>query len=87
MNGIFFPSYSKDSEALLFLIVLCWVGTWDVVDTSQGAPFMAEGGLLSSACCSIAKSCPVRLFATPWTAARQASLSFTISRSLLKLVH
>ena len=27
----------------------------------------------------------VRLFVTPWTAARQASLSFTISRSLLKL--
>ena len=27
-----------------------------------------------------------RLFATPWTAARQASLSFTISRSLLKLI-
>ena len=26
-----------------------------------------------------------RLFATPWTAARQASLSFTVSRSLLKL--
>ena len=26
----------------------------------------------------------VRLFATPWTAARQASLSFTISGSLLK---
>ena len=28
----------------------------------------------------------VWLFATPWTAARQASLSFTISQSLLKLV-
>ena len=28
----------------------------------------------------------VRLFMTPWTAARQASLSFTISRSLLKLM-
>ena len=27
----------------------------------------------------------VRLFATPWTAACQASLSFTISQSLLKL--
>ena len=27
-----------------------------------------------------------RLFATPWTAARQASLSFTNSRSLLKLL-
>ena len=28
----------------------------------------------------------VRLFATPWTAARQASLSFTISWSLVKLM-
>ena len=28
----------------------------------------------------------VRHFATPWTAARQASLSFTISQSLLKLI-
>ena len=28
----------------------------------------------------------VRLFATPWTAARQASLSFTISQSLLELM-
>ena len=28
----------------------------------------------------------VQLFATPWTEARQASLSFTISRSLLRLV-
>ena len=29
----------------------------------------------------------VQLFATPWTAAQQASLSFTISQSLLKLIH
>ena len=28
----------------------------------------------------------VRLFATPWTAARQASLTFTISRSLLRFM-
>ena len=28
----------------------------------------------------------VQLIATPWTAARQASLTFTISRSLLKLI-
>ena len=27
-----------------------------------------------------------RMFATPWTAAHQASLSFTISQSLLKLM-
>ena len=30
--------------------------------------------------------CHVRLFATPWTAKRQASLSFTISWSLLKFM-
>ena len=29
----------------------------------------------------------VRLFVTPWTAARQVSLSFTIFRSLLKLMY
>ena len=29
----------------------------------------------------------VQLFAAPWTAAHQASLYFTISHSLLKLVH
>ena len=28
----------------------------------------------------------VQLYATPWTAARQTSLSFTISQSLLKLI-
>ena len=30
--------------------------------------------------------CRVQLFATPWTAARQASLSFTISQILFKLM-
>ena len=30
---------------------------------------------------------PVRLFATPWTVTRQAFLSFTVSQSLLKLIH
>ena len=35
-------------------------------------------------CCSVFSR--VRLFATPWTAARQASLSFTISQSLFKLM-
>ena len=34
---------------------------------------------------SVQFSC-VQLFATPWTAARQASLSFTLSWSLLKLI-
>ena len=35
-------------------------------------------------CCSVAQI--VSLFVTPWTAACQASLSFTISWSLLKLI-
>ena len=37
-------------------------------------------------CCSPWSLSRVRLFATPWTAAHQASLSFTISQSLLKLM-
>ena len=35
-------------------------------------------------CCSVTKSCQTS--ATPWTEARQASLSFTIFQSLLKLM-
>ena len=37
----------------------------------------------NTSCRSVAKSCPI---VTPWTAARQPSLSFTTSRSLLKLI-
>ena len=40
--------------------------------------------LIRSHCCSVTQSS--RLFVTPWTAACQASLSFTISWSLLKLI-
>ena len=36
-------------------------------------------------CCSVARLC-LWLFATPWTAAHRASVSFIISRSLLKLL-
>ena len=35
-------------------------------------------------CCSVAQSCPT--FVTPWIVACQASLPFTISQSLLKLM-
>ena len=38
--------------------------------------------------CAVVQSLSyVRLFATPWTAERQTSLSFTLSQSLLKLIH
>ena len=36
--------------------------------------------------CSVQSLSRVRLFAIPWTAAHQASLSITSSRSLLKLM-
>ena len=41
--------------------------------------------LLEYYSCSVAQSCPTLLW-LPWTAARQASLSFTIFWSLLKLM-
>ena len=40
--------------------------------------------MIISCCCSVSKSCLI-LCGTPWTTAHQASLSFTISWSLLKL--
>ena len=43
-------------------------------------------GVLSCCCCCFSLS-HVRLFTTPWTAARQASLSITNSWSLLKLMY
>ena len=36
--------------------------------------------------CSVESLSRVQLFVTPWTTARQASLSFTISQNLLKLM-
>ena len=42
--------------------------------------------MLYSRFSSVQSLCRVRFFATPWTAARQASLSIISSQSLLKLV-
>ena len=41
-------------------------------------------GCVCCCCCSVAQSCLT--FATPWTAACQASLFFTISQNFLKLI-
>ena len=46
--------------------------------TLQWGQLMSSSSVQSLSC--------VRLFATPWTAARQASLSITNSQSLLKLM-
>ena len=60
-----------------------------VSPTSWGACSGREEGLppmISAGFNSVQLLSRVRLFATPWTAARQASLSITISQSLLKLM-
>ena len=61
-----------------------------IKNTRVGLPFPSLGdlpdpGIKPESRQSVQSLSRVRLFATPWTAARQASLSLTISRSLLKL--
>ena len=51
----------------------------------KNLPANAEDAALIPQFSSVQSLRRVRLFATPWTAARQASLSITNSRSLLKL--
>ena len=53
----------------------------EIGEFSQGPP-----SVQFSSVAQLQLSCSVRLFATPWAAARQASLSITDSRSLLKLM-
>ena len=48
-----------------------------ILDNNNGCNLVAVVQSLSQA----------QLFATPWTAVQQASLSFTISQSLLKFIH
>ena len=45
---------------------------------------VTQDSILGFCCCSVTKSCPTLV--TPWTAAGQASLSFTVSQSLLKFM-
>ena len=59
---------------------------WDLSDLLSLTSFISLDFCQPSwviCCCSVAHSCPTLV--TPWTATRQASLSSTISQSLLKL--
>ena len=64
-------------EALLWKHFLTLEG-----DDLWSLPGVSFGPLVPG-CCSVAQSCPP--LCDPWTAAHQASLSFTTSQSLLKL--
>ena len=57
-----------------------WCSTFFMVQLSH--PYMTTGKTINS----VQSLSRIQLFATPWTAACQASLSFTICRSLLKLM-
>jgi len=50
------------------------------------ARLLVANDLITLVCLVVQSLSHVLLFGTPWTAARQASLSFTISQSLLKLM-
>ena len=62
--------------SLIFFIVMLITGFVSLVSLFRESPFFVVVQSLSH----------VWLFATPWTAAHQASLSFTISQNLLKLM-
>ena len=86
--GLSFPLcwYITDPEVLgvglgmtlILLNVLCNLFHVNCLFTQQVG--------LRSLLCSVQLLSSVQLFATPWTAARQASLSITNSQSLLKLM-
>ena len=66
-----------------------WQGNWLIKAAldSKGPPgFQTPLVSESWLCCSVQSLSCARLFATPWTAACQASLSITNSWSLLKLM-
>ena len=65
--------------------MLCFSGSRGNYDIVGGFPPIRTLILILRLISVQPPSC-VRIFVTPWSAARQASLSFAISRSLLKLM-
>ena len=81
-------SWLKAPTLLLHGWSFCWwapnpeSGVIEGLVNNKGTP-----AVLSDSVQSVHSLSRVRLFATPWTTAHQASLSITNSRSLFKLVH
>ena len=69
---------------------ICTVEKYTTIRNNEITPFAATWmdleNILLSKVSSVQSLSHVRLFATPWTAAHQASLSITSSRSLPKLM-
>ena len=83
---------------VILILCLSWLYTGDRVPSPTGCLLTAHSLLLGRTCWALERYLLrfttssfqslswVRFFAAPWTAACQASLSFTISWSLLKLM-
>ena len=76
---------------LIFIIGLLSIKMWIYFWALYSVPLIYVSFFMPLPCCSdydiaVQSLSHVWLFATPWTAESQTSLSFTISQSLLKLV-
>ena len=78
--------FLKQDNYKIFPTFICnLVGVWGGWTTSLVKFILSSHSILDiSYCCSVTKSCPT--LATLWTAAGQASLSFTVSWGLLKFM-
>jgi len=78
-ENVFSPLYILASFVIYWLTIGVWVYFW----TFLSVPLVCKSVFVPVLVQSL---CHVQLFVTPWTAAHQASLSFTISWSFLKLM-
>ena len=79
-------SYPVSSSAAYKSWHFLWFSWWLSEIMHMRAPQISWEHACSLAVVLVQSLSPVQLFATPWTAAQQASLSFTISQSLPKFM-
>ena len=82
-------AYSSTFKKLKFMAsnhIISWQIDGETIETVSNLNFLGSKITVDKDCSSFQLLSRVRLFATPWTAARQASLSITNSWSSLKLM-
>ena len=80
LQGIFLQGIPPGDQTLIFYVFLHWQ------EGSLTLSHLGSPQLTMLCCCGYSVTQSYQLFATPWTAACQASLSFTISQSLPKFM-
>ena len=74
-----------DQNIILYFVCVSYKFSWGLFCTFYNFLLQTFNSFIFILC-SVQLLSHVQLFATPWTAAHQASLSFTVSLSLLKLM-